>query len=112
MATAAKKTASRPRKTLAEETKPRHKEQPAMSLPQPKSSDPIKTSSIPPAKTPTVEEAAKALGESLVSVIVPKAYRFTDDSHVVFDYDASTTKMPPTHANHWFSKAMGVKVRD
>lgn len=90
------------------------KETPAMSLPQSRprkqlAADVIKTASIP-GKTPTVEEAAKELGEELVRVVVPKAYKLTDDSHRIFDYGPHTREMPPTHANHWYSKANGVSL--
>jgi len=45
-----------------------------------------------------------------VTVVVPHAYKLTQDNGVEVRYDAGTQEMLVEHAAHWFSRAQGVKV--
>lgn len=54
------------------------------------------------------QEHTLAANTKMVDVTVPKAFRLTLDDGVVVQYDYGTKQMPADHANHWWSKAMGV----
>jgi hypothetical protein len=54
--------------------------------------------------------ALDAAESPLVSVIVPKAFNYTADDHSLISYEAGIYDMPRAHAEHWYSKAMGVKT--
>lgn len=53
---------------------------------------------------------AQAEADELVKVNVPKAFRLTVDGHRTIEYPAGIQDMPADHADHWFTKAMGVQV--
>ena len=48
--------------------------------------------------------------EEQVDVVVPKAFRLTDDGHIVYPYSTGPQKMPKSHASHPYSIANGVKL--
>lgn len=45
-----------------------------------------------------------------VEVIVPHAFKLTDDGHIVHPYPAGKQKMPKAHAEHPYSIANGVTL--
>ncbi len=47
-----------------------------------------------------------------VTVHIPKAFSLTLTDHNQVHYKAGTDEMPIEHAEHWYSKAMGVEVHD
>jgi len=72
--------------------------------------EPPKTSVIPPKTPGTVEELANELGEDIVLVTIPKPFILTDDQFRMFPYAAGHAKMPRSHAEHWYSKRLGVTI--
>jgi hypothetical protein len=48
----------------------------------------------------------------LVTAIVPKPFKFTCDDGTTIDYDVGVQDMPKKHANHWWSKAQGVSIKE
>lgn len=56
------------------------------------------------ARVAAAQERNKVLCE------VPRAYRFTMPDHTVRHVAAGTQELDPEIANHWWSKAHGVKV--
>ena len=46
--------------------------------------------------------------ESTVRVMVPNAFRLTDDGHTIHDYAAGEQDMPASHAAHRWSLLNGV----
>lgn len=68
------------------------------------------------AKANVVEDkpkAEEANGDTVIA-IVPKRYSLIDDNHVKHTYGdgdkAVNVPMPRSHAEHWYSKAQGVKI--
>lgn len=55
-------------------------------------------------------ESAQVETEEKVTVIIPADYRLTLDNSAEVHYKAGVDEMPVSHANHWWSKAQGVKV--
>lgn len=47
-----------------------------------------------------------------VTVVVPKAFTFTTDDHKQVKYGIGIQDMPRAHAEHWFSKAHGVEIKE
>lgn len=45
-----------------------------------------------------------------VTVMIPKAFTLTLEDHTQVKYGAGTDEMPIEHAEHWYSKAMGVEI--
>lgn len=60
------------------------------------------------AKAAAVQEAAAM--DDLVDVVVPNPFRLVGQDHRARNYAAGTYPMPRAHAEHWFSKANGVKI--
>lgn len=56
-----------------------------------------------------IAEATETLGD-LVTVVIPKPFTLTTDNGGHVHYSAGTQEMPTEHAEHWFSRAMGVTV--
>lgn len=48
--------------------------------------------------------------EVTVTVTVAKAFKLRIDHHSIFDYQPGVQEMPLSHADHWYSKANGVKI--
>lgn len=59
---------------------------------------------------PAAEVQAEVEKDDLVKVTVPKAFRLTVDGHRTIEYPAGIQDMPASHADHWFTKAVGVNV--
>jgi hypothetical protein len=57
----------------------------------------------------TKEERA---AHEMVTVIVPRAYKFTAAGHVLIDYPQGIYEMPRSHAEDSFSVGMGVEVQE
>lgn len=70
----------------------------------------MKTTAVPTISTKSAEEVAKALGEGTVFATVQKSFVLTDENHQQHHYAAGVYAMPKSHAEHWFSKAHGVKI--
>lgn len=66
----------------------------------------------PPAKKPNPQSENRQPTESgfMVTVTIPKAFILTLDDHTQVKYAAGTDEMPLEHANHWYSKVMGVEI--
>lgn len=45
-----------------------------------------------------------------VTVTIPKAFTLTLENHHQVHYPAGVDEMPLEHANHWYTKAMGVEI--
>jgi hypothetical protein len=45
-----------------------------------------------------------------VTVTIPKAFTLTLDDHTQVKYEAGIGEMPVEHAEHWWSKQMGVEI--
>lgn len=56
------------------------------------------------------DEGTEGTTEELVTAIVPKSFKLTLDDHTQVQYHAGTQDMPRSHAEHWFSGAMGVEI--
>lgn len=50
--------------------------------------------------------------DARVTVKIPKNYSLTLENHQQVHYKAGIDEMPLNHAEHWYSKAMGVEVYD
>lgn len=48
--------------------------------------------------------------EPEVEVNVPKAFKLTDDGHIMHNYSVGRQKMPKSHAEHFYSIANGVTI--
>ena len=70
----------------------------------------IKNGVIPSISSKTADETAQALGEDTVYVNIPKDFQLTTDGHITTKYAAGAAKMPRSHAEHWYSKVMGVTI--
>ena len=69
----------------------------------------MKTAVLPQTPPASAQEVADETGEEVVTVMVPKNFRFTDDLHRIHEYAAGVIEMPHSHSDHWFVKAQGVK---
>ena len=94
MATARKQLAADPREAL----------DPLAAAPY------LKNGVIPSVSSKTAEQVAADLGEDIVFVNVERDFDLTTDGHVTTKYKAGAAKMPRSHAEHWYSKAMGVTI--
>jgi len=47
-----------------------------------------------------------------VTVLIPKDFTLTLEDHREVKYKAGVDEMPVEHADHWYSKAMGVEIYD
>lgn len=73
----------------------------------------IEPSALIAASAVESEVEAAVPGESgrMVTVMIPKDYKLTlDGSHHEVQYRAGIDEMPIEHAEHWFSKAIGVEI--
>lgn len=69
----------------------------------------MKTAVLPQVPPASAQEVADETGEEVVTVMVPKNFRFTDDQHRIHEYAAGVLEMPQSHSDHWFVQAQGVK---
>lgn len=53
---------------------------------------------------------AKAQGEEVVTVNVPRAFRLTLDDRTEVAYHPGAAMMPISHAEHWYAQANGVTI--
>jgi len=78
------------------------------------SGDPIaqgaQASSAGPRKAADVAKAAKAEGQDVVQVLVPRTFRLTADDRVETEYKEGVCQMPAAHFEHPYVKANGVKL--
>lgn len=107
-----------PTETAAAETAARARDPIRRSLtaaqaPQPnaRTDDALQASTFGTRLELTAEEIAKENNESVVQVQVPNAFMLTDDQHRQIEYTPETDRMPKSHAEHWYSKAQGVRIR-
>lgn len=49
---------------------------------------------------------------SKVTVMIPKDFSLTLVNHTQVHYKVGVDEMPLEHAQHWYSKAMGVEIYD
>lgn len=70
----------------------------------------MQTGVIPTISHLTAAQTAAATQDEVVTVTIPKNFKFTDDQHVVTEYLAGIDEMPLAHASHWYTKAMGVTI--
>lgn len=49
---------------------------------------------------------------SRVTVMIPKDFSLTLVNHTQVHYKVGVDEMPLEHAEHWYSKAMGVEIYD
>jgi hypothetical protein len=47
-----------------------------------------------------------------VTVMIPKNFSLTLEDHSQVHYKAGVDEMPVEHAEHWYTKAMGVEIHD
>ncbi len=64
-----------------------------------------------PATQQEAVKQAKRSGEDIVTVVVPKAFKLTDDKYRLFEYEAGVIDMPLSHAEHKYSIANGVTIK-
>jgi hypothetical protein len=64
----------------------------------------------PPAESQSHGHDVELEDEDLVTVLIPRAYNFTQEDHKVVHYKSGIEEMPRSHAEHWFSKGMGVEI--
>lgn len=64
----------------------------------------------PPAESQSHGHDVELEAEDLVTVLIPRAYNFTQEDHKVVHYKSGIEEMPRSHAEHWFSKGMGVEI--
>ena len=50
--------------------------------------------------------------DDMVTAVVPRNFIFTCDDSKQIHYKTGIQDMPRNHAEHWFSKAQGVEIRD
>ncbi len=60
-------------------------------------------------KQEEVKQEAPVTVKKTVTVFVPKAFRFTDDTHQVHEIRAGMQEMAETNVDHWWCKVNGVK---
>jgi hypothetical protein len=60
----------------------------------------------------TAEEKRKAAGAELVSVSVPRPFKFTCDDYSTIEYPSGIYDMPRAHAEDSFARGMGVTLND
>lgn len=63
-----------------------------------------------PASQQEAVKLARRHGEDIVTAVVPKAFKLTDDRYRMFEYDAGVIDMPRSHAEHKYSIANGVSI--
>jgi len=71
---------------------------------------PSKVMTIVRKPTQTAQQAAAETEEDTVMVNVPKAFTLTSDDGVATRYEVGAHRVPRSHAEHWFSKAHGLKI--
>lgn len=80
----------------------------AVNAAQAKAQEDAGAAAAPEVSRPRVQLKKK---EEMVRVTVPKAFRLNADSGEVA-YAAGTEEMPLSHAEHWYSEANGVVIKD
>lgn len=58
------------------------------------------------------QHAEQPTEEEVVTVLTPKRYRLTLDNGTVVEYQAGNPTMPRSHAEHFYSKANGVTIKE
>lgn len=66
----------------------------------------------PDAVDPTGQDTEQATEEEVVIVLTPKRYHLTLDDGTVVEYQAGTPSMPRSHAEHFYSIANGVTIKE
>lgn len=70
----------------------------------------------PPDQVKKDQEAAtprkRAALDEMVTVIVPKPFKLTDDKHGTKHYDVGIQEMTRSDATHWFAVANGVEIKE
>ena len=80
----------------------------AVVTPAPVVVDPNVALAVGTPETGKVEVADELV--DTVTVTVPKAYKLRIDNHQLIDVAAGIQEMERSHAEHWWSKAQGVKI--
>lgn len=63
-----------------------------------------------PGAIPDAENSTEIADDDIVTALVPKRFKLTLDNHHTIDVHPGTQDMPRAHAEHWFSKNMGVTI--